>query len=66
VAAKVTPASVHYRAAPGPRSAQRCGTCIMYRPYPNQRRGLCTIVVGLVQPAGVCDRWSPKQQANGR
>lgn len=51
--ATVTKAQVHYRAATEP--GRRCGACSMFRD-PNA----CSLVQGLIQADGVCDRWSAK------
>lgn len=58
--AKVSKESVNYRMAGtdgGGESAEgmrRCGTCSMFL-----APGACTLVSGIINPAGVCDRWEP-------
>jgi hypothetical protein len=51
--ATLSKTQVHYRDATD--TGRRCGTCSMFRdPH------ACTLVKGLIQPDGVCDRWDAK------
>jgi hypothetical protein len=62
VAAKVTPAPVHYWARRAHGAPSGAGACVMYRPYPNQRQGLLHFRRGPdqalrgVRPVGAEDR----------
>lgn len=49
---KLTKESVHYRAGVPKR---RCGNCEMYEAR------LCTLVVGDISPAAVCDKWEERK-----
>jgi len=55
--AKVSKASVNYRAG---TDARRCGTCVMFH-----ANGTCDLVVGDIQPDAVCDRWEAPNVAKG-
>lgn len=52
-AATLSKQQTHYRTASEP--GRRCGSCSMFR-EPNA----CTLVQGLIQADGVCDRWAAK------
>lgn len=57
--AKVSKPSVHYRPSPM-GSAERCGTCSMFRGNPyGSSDGECTLVAGEISPVGLCDRYDP-------
>ena len=58
-AAKVDPRDVHYR--PATSTAERCGTCVMFRPRGDGSEGGCTIVRGVIEAGHVCDRWADKE-----
>lgn len=49
---KVSQASVHYRIAADP-TGNHCGDCAMYH-----TDGTCDLVMGLIAPDHVCDRWT--------
>lgn len=56
-AAALSKPQVHYRDATD--ADRRCGTCSMFR-APNG----CTLVKGLIRPGGVCDRYTPGNDAS--
>lgn len=50
---KVTKSSVDYRTG---TTKRHCGNCVMYR----ARTHACDLVLGMIRPDAVCDRWQAK------
>lgn len=55
-AATLSKAQVHYRDAT--ETGRRCGTCSMFR-----GPDACTLVKGVIEASGVCDRWAARAAA---
>lgn len=55
----MTKAEANYRASSRP--SKSCGTCSMYvPPKSRQQQGGCTLVMGAIDKAGLCDHWEAK------
>ena len=55
---KVSKQSVNYR--PSTVQVKRCGTCSMFSPV-SKSKGECSLVVGVIMPGMVCDKWQEKK-----